>query len=357
MRQIRWYLHPILIFIFSVIALGLSLFLYIYWYVEVSTRLRRLIANFNLDPEQFLQLDTWVVIVVLSILVGIIAVGIFIIFAYNVKTLRLYRLQHNFINNFTHELKTPVTSMQLYLETFRKYELPRPMQQKYIDYMLADVSRLTANINRILHLAKLESKLYELKPVNVELVGLVEEFIQQNSHLFEGCDITIHNPGSRAVHYPVDQPLFEMLLMNLLTNAIKYNDTAAPSVAITFTALADHLAISFADNGRGLTRRECKKIFKKFYRVERSGEPPSSGSGLGLYFVETIVRIHHGRISAESGGPGQGTTITISLPWVYGRATDTEEKRGRRHEKAHPDNRRRPPYRGGPPVEPHHAGL
>lgn len=322
MRKIPWYLHPILIFVFSVVALGLSLFLYIYWYVEVSTRLRGLIANFNLDPGQFLQLDTWVVIVVLSILVGIIAVGIVIIFVFNVKLLRLYRLQHNFINNFTHELKTPVTSMQLYLETFRKYELPRPMQLKYIDYMLADVSRLTANINRILNLARLESKLYDLKPVEVDLAKTVEEFTRKNSHLFQGCAITVHNPSGRAFNSPVDLPLFEMLLMNLLTNAMKYNDSKEPTVTVTFTPLPAHLAIDFADNGRGLTKRECKKIFKKFYRVDKDGAPQNS-SGLGLSFVESIVKIHHGRIRAQSAGPGRGTTVTITLPWHEAHAADS----------------------------------
>ena len=314
MRQIRWYLHPLFIFIFSLITLGLSLFLYIYWYVEVSARLRGLIKNFNLDPEQFLQLDTWVVIVVLSILMGIIMVGIFIIFVFNVKMTRLYRLQHNFINNFTHELKTPVTSMQLYLETFRKYDLPRAKQLKYIGYMLTDVSRLTVNINRILNLAKLESKLYEFKPTQVDLVGAVEDFIRKNSHLFPGCTFRVHNPGGRSFPYPVDQPLFEMLLMNLLANAMKYNDAKEPTVDITYTPRPGQLAISFKDNGLGLTKRESKKIFKKFYRVERGEKNGSGGSGLGLYFVDSIVRLHHGRIEAVSDGPGRGTTITITLP-------------------------------------------
>jgi two-component system phosphate regulon sensor histidine kinase PhoR len=313
MRQIRWYLHPILIFIFSVVALGLSLFLYIYWYVEVSARLQGVVKSFNLDPGQFLELETWVVIVVLSILVAIIMVGIFIIFAFNVKMLRLYRLQHNFINNFTHELKTPVTSMRLYLETFQKYELPRPIQLKYIEYMLTDVSRLTDNINRILNLAKLESKLYELNLVRVDLVRTVEEFCRQNSHLFQGCVIKIHNPTSRIFYYPVDLPLFEMLLMNLLINAIKYNDSKEPTVVIIFTPLHKHLNICIKDNGLGLRRRERKKIFKKFYRSERTDKPRGEGSGLGLYFVDNIVRIHHGRIKAESGGPGQGTTVIITL--------------------------------------------
>jgi len=314
MRQIRWYLHPILIFIFSLVALGLSLFLYIYWYIEVSARLQGLVKSFNLDPGQFLELDTWVVILVLSILVAIIMLGILIIFAFNIKLLRLYRLQHNFINNFTHELKTPVTSIRLYLETFQKYELPRTMQLKYIDYMLTNVSRLTGNINSILSLAKLESKLYELHPVRVDLVETVEQFCRQNSHLFQGCAITIHNPGGRSFPYPVDQPLFEMLLMNLLTNASKYNEAREPAVAITFTPRGRQLTISIKDNGLGLKRGERKKIFRKFYRAEKTDRPQGEGSGLGLYFVDNIVRLHHGRIRAESDGPGQGTTMVITLP-------------------------------------------
>lgn len=313
MRQIRWYLNPILIFISSVLALGLSLFLYIYWYVEVSARLQGVIKKFNLDPGQFLKLETWVVIVVLSILVVIIMGGIFIIFAYNVKMMRLYRLQHNFINNFTHELKTPVTSIQLYLETFQKYELPRPMLLKYIEYMLADASRLTANINHILNLAKLESKLYELNLARVDLVSIVKEFCRQNSHLFQDCVIHIHNPSGRAFYYPVDLPLLEILLMNLLTNAIKYNDSNTPTVDITFTQLPKYFNISIKDNGFGLRKRDRRKIFKKFYRVERTGQTAEGDSGLGLYFVDHIVRIHHGKIKAESPGPGMGATMTITF--------------------------------------------
>jgi signal transduction histidine kinase len=179
--------------------------------------------------------------------------------------------------------------------------------------MLADVSRLTDNINSILNLARLESKLYKLNPVRVDLVSAVEEFYRQNSHLFQGCAINIHNPTGRAFYYPVDLPLFEMLLMNLLTNAIKYNDSREPTVDIIFTPHRRHLNISIKDNGLGLRQRERKKIFKKFYRVERTDQAGGEGSGLGLSFVDNIVRIHHGRIKAESDGPGRGTTVIITL--------------------------------------------
>jgi len=124
-NRFKWFYHPVFIFVFSIVALAASLALYIYWYIEVSAGLKAVIEKYNLDPSQFLEVQTWVVILVLSILVAIILAGVFIIFIYNQKTWQLYRMQRNFINSFTHELKTPVTSLKLYLETFAKHELPR----------------------------------------------------------------------------------------------------------------------------------------------------------------------------------------------------------------------------------------
>jgi len=225
MRQSKWFLHPILIFISSIAAVALSLILYIYWYVEVRTGLKRVMERASPDPDQVLASQTWMVILVLSILVGIILMGIFIIFVYNQKTFQLYRLQRNFINNFTHELKTPVTSLKLYLETFRKYELPREDQLRYIGYMVHDADRLAHNINRILDLAKIESKTYEGKFVKENLVQAVEGFYEKNRHLFNGCEVNIHNPSGRSFLYRMSPALFEILLMNLFTNAIKYNES------------------------------------------------------------------------------------------------------------------------------------
>jgi two-component system phosphate regulon sensor histidine kinase PhoR len=320
MKQAKWFLHPIFIFVFSILALGLSLFLYIYWYMKVSVGLQAVIRRFDLDPGQFSELQTWMVIVVLSVLVGIILAGIFIIFVYNVKTFQLYRLQHNFINSFTHELKTPVTSLQLYLETFKKYELPRDRQLDYLDYMLADAGRLTANINRILNLARLEGRIYEGEFTSQNLVQVVTSYCHKNRQLFRDCAIRIHNPGNRSFYYQINMPLFEILLANLLTNAIKYNESERPRLDITFAVRRRTLQLGFADNGIGFDKREAKKIFKKFYQIERPGRPSGEGSGLGLYMVSHIVRIHKWKIKAESKGMGRGATFTIFLPHRSGEA-------------------------------------
>ncbi len=315
MNRSKWFFHPIFIFVFSIVALATSLFLYIYWYMEVSAGLRAVVKKFNLDPGQVLEPQTWVVIMVLSILVGIILLGIFTIFVYNQKTLQLYRMQRNFINNFTHELKTPVTSLNLYLETFLKHELSREDQLKYIHYMISDVSRLSDNISRILDLARIESRNYGGEFVMSDLVHTVEQFYEKNKHLFRNCEINIHNPSDKPFLYSINLSLFEILLMNLLTNAIKYNESELPRVDISFKSQKRQLHIRFEDNGIGLEKSEIKKIFRKFYQTGQSDNVPASGSGLGLHLVQSIARIHKGKVIAESKGRGEGSVFTLILPY------------------------------------------
>ena len=314
MKQVKWLFHPILVFIFSVTALVVSLFLYIYWYIEVSSGLRSAMVRFNVEQDQVFAADTWLVILVLSILIGIILLGIFIIFVFSQKTMQLYRMQNNFINNFTHELKTPVTSLQLYLQTFSRYELSRDDQLKYIQYMLTDVDRLTQNINRMLNLAKLESKSYMGEFVVCDLVKTVDQFLEENAHLFKNCRVVVHHPDTTTVYQRINRHLFEMLLMNILTNAIKYNADEMPQVDIFIEPKRQETHIRFTDNGLGFERKEMKKIFRKFYQIGQSDDMTAKGSGLGLHLVQNIARLHKGKVLAESQGRGKGSTFTLILP-------------------------------------------
>ncbi|MDP2267664.1 MAG: HAMP domain-containing sensor histidine kinase, partial [Deltaproteobacteria bacterium] len=251
----------------------------------------------------------------LSILVAIILAGTLIIFVYSQKMVRLNWLQHEFINNFTHELKTPVTSLKLYLETFFKHELTRAEQIKYLGYMLQDTERLAEHINRILNLAKIETKTYGGDFVLADLVQTVQQFHQHNSHLFRNCDIRIHDPG-QAFLCPINQPLFEMLVMNILSNGIRYNDSEKPGIDIRFLRLKNKLHIRFEDNGTGIAKEDIKKIFRKFYQAG-AGRPESllpKGSGLGLYLVQNIARMHKGKVIAANRQEGKGAVFTLILP-------------------------------------------
>jgi two-component system phosphate regulon sensor histidine kinase PhoR len=314
MKKTKWFLHPITVFTLSTVTLAISLFLYIYWYVRVSAELKSVIDRYRLDASQFFEAQTWVVILILSLLVGVILAGILIIFIYNLKTLQLYRLQHTFINNFTHELKTPVTSLKLYLETFAKHQLPREEQLKYIGFMLQDAERLSGNINSILSLTRIESRVYEGKAAPVDLMKTIRQFTTSNIHLFHNCDIRMENPPNETHIYPVILPLFEMLLMNILTNAMKYNVSDKPRVDISFEPGEHDLLIRFRDNGIGILKEEQKRIFRKFYRGRSNDLVAVGGSGIGLYLVQQIARLHHGNVVADSEGPGKGSVLTLSLP-------------------------------------------
>lgn len=309
----RWFIHPILVFILSVVAMATSLVLYIYWYLKVSTGLQRIVMAYKLDEEGIFTFKTWFVILVLSILVGLIIVGVLIIFVYYQKTWRLYRLQRNFIDSFTHELKTPVASLKLYLETFSRHELPREDQLKYIGFMLNDADRLLDNINRILQLARIESGNYAREFVQMDLVEVVKRFRDDNADLFPEGVVTIENPAGRPFPFRLNVQLFDILLMNLCANAMRYNHSPQPRLDIRFVPRAKGLDIRFEDNGIGIERKELGKIFRKFHRAGRPDDLTTRGSGVGLYLVKQIARLHKIRIHAESGGPGKGSVFIMSL--------------------------------------------
>nr|WP_285903258.1 HAMP domain-containing sensor histidine kinase [Alkalimarinus sediminis] len=227
---------------------------------------------------------------------------------------QLYRLQNNFINNFTHELKTPVTSLKLYLETFQKHDLSKEDQQKFVSYMLQDVHRLTENITNILDLGRIESKPFKGKFVEQDVVAFVSSFYQQNAHLFQGGLVTVVPPQSGHYEIALNPSLFEMLLINLATNAFKYNESKEPLLTVQFKKTTQAITIEFTDNGIGIERSQSQKIFKKFYQVGDSNLMSAKGSGLGLYLVQNIVAAHNGKIKVLSGGKGQGSTFLVTLP-------------------------------------------
>jgi len=294
MTQSKWLFHPILILIYSIVALVLSLFLYIYWYVKVSSGMTELVEKFDLPHDKVLAMETWVVILMLSILVGIILMGMIIIFVYHQKTFQLYRLQNNFINNYTHELKTPVTSLQLYLETFLTHQLSIEDQKPYIEYMLLDVNRLSEHINNILNISRFES-LHSHDKEYFDLVEFIETFINNNAHQFS--NVSFENLVSGPTMLKINTDLFEMLFRNLVNNAMIYNNQSQPEVIIRLKSKKDRIVITFEDNGIGIEKKYRKKIFKKFFQIGQADDRSAKGSGLGLYMVYSITRMHGGKIS------------------------------------------------------------
>ncbi len=310
----KWYLHPVFIFACSIMSLATSLVITIYWYMEITAALEIIIMKFNIDPRSIFPSKTGMLFFVLTLLIIVVLAGIFLAFIYYQRTLRLFRLQHNFINNFTHELKTPVTSLKLYLETFLRHNLNTSDIRKYSRYMLNDVARLSDNINSILNLARIESRSYGTELSNENLAVMIRTFCSKNKTLFRNCLINLDVPEEKQFIYPVNKFLFDMLLMNIISNAVKYNESEQPEMRISLRHHKQKLMIDFKDNGIGIEKKEIKKIFRKFYQAPGSQYDSIKGSGLGLYLAFNIAAIHGWKISAQSDGKGCGSTFTISIP-------------------------------------------
>lgn len=252
------------------------------------------------------QGETWVLILTLSLLVSVILAGLLIIYIYYQKMIQLYRLQQNFINGFTHELKTPIASLQLFLETFSRHELERTEQLRYLDYMKRDTKRLSDNVNRILQLGRLEDRDVKAEFRDEDVVSVINDFIKNTPHLFDEGRV-VFDSSLESYFMQIDFGLFEMLLMNLVTNAFIYNKSREKIVTIKLEVIGKNLVMDIIDNGIGLDKTELKKIFRKFYQVGKT----TKGSGLGLYIVQSIARLHKAEITAFSDGVGKGTTFRV----------------------------------------------
>jgi two-component system phosphate regulon sensor histidine kinase PhoR len=308
-RQL-WLLHPVSVFIFSIVALGLSLFLYIRWYLQATEAFQLFVVRYKLNPEQVAQGQTWVVVLVMSLLVAIILLGMLLIFIYYQKVFQLYRQQQNFINGFTHELKTPLTSLKLYLDTFKLHNLPPQEQSKYLNIMSADVDRLKQNVEGILNLGRLESNMHKAEFQRMELGSFLRDLIGKEAAQFTKAEILFENNPADYFWTLVDVQTFPMLVKNLIRNAINHNHQARPIVRISLVKQKNKIAMTFADNGIGLEKNNLKKIFRKFFQVGKT----TKGTGLGLYMVATIAKLHRAEVLAMSPGLEQGTTFVVLMP-------------------------------------------
>ncbi|MCP3922552.1 MAG: HAMP domain-containing histidine kinase [Desulfobacterales bacterium] len=307
-------IYPIILLGLSLIALALFLYIGVNWYIDINDVLNEALIKFKLSPNLIFQ-STWQFIFSLFSLFLVVLTGLSLLFLYYVKTMDLYRLQNNFINNFTHELKTPVTSLKLYLETFLKYELSREDQRKYLNYMIQDVGRLSETISGILNLGRIESRKFEGEFVTSEIGSFINNTINTNT-VFKDCEIIITPENPEQYYCKINRVLFDMLFMNIITNSIKYNNSGTPEINITYKKGKKKLILTIKDNGIGIDKKDLKRVYDKFYQIKRKDHLSLTGSGLGLYIVYNVVRIHNWDISIKSEGTGKGTSVILTIPII-----------------------------------------
>ena len=225
------------------------------------------------------------------------------------KEIQLSQRQNNFMLSVTHELKTPLTSTQLALQTLKKRNLNTEVRENLIAKALNANQRLSSLIDNIINASRLESNDFtprrEIFPLNAFLQGKTEELkiIYEQASIALICEVDIIN---------ADAYMLETIFNNLLENAIKYSDEN-PKIEIAVKNKGQMTEITIADQGVGISTQEKSQIFKKFYRVGNEISRSQKGSGLGLFITSEFVQLHKGRIKCENNNP-KGTKFIIELP-------------------------------------------
>ena len=269
---------------------------------------------------------SWIVInarritapVVLGIMAfALIIAGIIIYTVFLVLEIKRNEEHDSFINAVTHELKTPIASIRLYLETLQSRPVSETQRRQFYDVMLADADRLHHTVDQVLKAGAAREKPRRAPThVAVDMGALARDCVElamTRHHLHPGAiQLEAHHEGPLTVRGDAEE--LRTILTNLLDNAVKYS---GPEIRITVSVAApspDTIWVRVQDRGVGIPKKQLKRIFNRFYRVQARGLKQVKGTGLGLYIVRTIARAHGGRVFAQSEGEGRGATFTVELP-------------------------------------------
>jgi signal transduction histidine kinase len=225
--------------------------------------------------------------------------------------------QHDaFINAVTHELKTPIASIRLYLETLQTRAVDDARRLEFYRIMVDDCERLLGTIEQVLRTGRIGLSSRRLNVSRIELGAVIERCIERVR--------TLHKVSAEALAYRPGPPVtivgdadeVQAAVSNLIDNAVKYSGSDVRVTVETAKVDGKYVALRVTDHGPGIEKTELKRIFKRFYRVPGAVATRVKGTGLGLYIVRSVAKRHGGRVWAESEGPGRGATFVLQLPIV-----------------------------------------
>ena len=257
---------------------------------------------------------------VVTLVLGIVffaalTTGVVLNSVFLVREVRRNQRQDSFLNAVTHELKTPIASIRLYLETLQRRPVSEEQRQEFYRIMLADSERLHATVERVLKAGELgqrgrDRRLVELEPLVAESIATV----LRQSHLPPEAITLAPTPGAVRLHVLGILEDLRTAILNVLENAVKYSPDGVRIHVSLGIERYTYAVIRIADTGVGLPAGQQKRIFKRFYRVPGRNAARIRGTGLGLFLVRNILRQHGGEATAESRGTNQGTTVVLTLP-------------------------------------------
>lgn len=242
-------------------------------------------------------------------------VGVWLIYRSLVRTQQLKRHEQNFLMAVTHELKTPLASLKLYLDSLQSPKIADEKKREVIPRMKQDVNRLERLVEDILQAGRFDRASFQLQKEPLDFSALVQAAVEERRALPSDIPVRMKAELQPGLNVFGDPAALRRAVDAVLDNAVKYaagNETAEVAVKLTGGSSEAHLFV--ADNGIGLQRAELSRVFDRFYRVGSEMTRATRGSGLGLYLCREMVRMHGGVVAARSEGLGHGAEFEITLP-------------------------------------------
>jgi two-component system sensor histidine kinase SenX3 len=259
----------------------------------------------------------WILYFLGSVLSLLLIGGLVLIVILLLREVRLNERQSNFISAVTHELKTPVASLKLYLDTLQLREVPEARREEFYRTMRQDLDRLHATINSVLHAAMYTDRpVADPRPVDLATTAgrCIDLTLARNQLPREA----IRYEGPASIHVLGDATALETAVLNLLDNAVKYSKEKV-DVEVSLERIEGSIvALRVRDHGVGISRAHLTFIFNRFYRIGSEVRRSRPGTGLGLFIVKSVVKGHKGTVTAESAGLDRGATFTVTLPAAEG---------------------------------------
>jgi two-component system phosphate regulon sensor histidine kinase PhoR len=254
----------------------------------------------------------WTVMAVGTTLLVLVLVGVVIYLLLTIKAVRLSQRQSNFIDSVTHELKSPIASLKLYLQTLNRRQVTAQQQADFHRFMLDDLERLDHLIDHLLDAARLDQEWLAEEIEPVDLAPLLKHCAETACQRYRlpSATVTLEIEPARVAARPAD---LEIIFRNLLDNALKYSGQQ-PRVEVRCGPRGQTALVRISDNGPGIPSRLQRKIFGRFVRMGNELERATPGTGLGLYIVRTLVRRLHGKVTLRSSSAQSGTTFEVELP-------------------------------------------
>ena len=249
---------------------------------------------------------------VLLLLLLISGVVLFTVFL--VREIRRNEQKDAFINAVTHELKTPVASIRLYLETLKSRPVEEAKRKEFYDIMLKDSDRLLESIEQILRTGRISPASRKPNLSRVDLGPVVDDCVARARALYNLPQESLIYRSSDPIMVLADLDEVRAAVSNLVDNAVKYSGSEVRVTVETGIVDKKYASVRVCDQGQGIPKVEPKEVFKRFHRVPGPLSARVPGTGLGLYIVRSVAKRHGGRAWAESDGVGHGSTFVLQLP-------------------------------------------